>query len=225
MPDADLVLTSANVITLDPDQPRAGLVAIKGDRILLVGSNEELVQVKGAKTRVIDCQGKTAIPGFNDAHCHVFSFIRKLLSLDLSPAAVSSIADIKAVIHRHAQQTPRGTWLVGTGYNEFYLTEKRHPTRRDIDEVAADHPVVLTHRSLHACVLNSLALSLAGITGETPEPPGALIDRDLETGEPNGILFEMLGHIREKVLPPLSEADIEKGITPVSYTHLTLPTN
>ena len=212
MPAVDLVLKNANVVTMDSSQPGAELVAIQGDKILLVGDNEELKQVKGDKTRVIDCQGRTVAPGFNDAHCHIFSFIRKLLGFDLSPSSVISIGDIKAAIHHRVQNTPKGKWLTGTDYNEFYLTEERHPTRWDIDEVAPHHPVVLVHRSLHGCVLNSLALSLAGITLETPEPPGGLIDRDPNTGEPNGILFEMLGYIREKVMPPLSEEELLKGI-------------
>ena len=97
---ADLILKNANVITLDPNQPAAGLVAIKGDKVLLVVGNEEMEGVKGAETRVIDCQGKTVVPGFNDAHCHLFSFVRKLLSVDLSPPSVSSISDLKAVIRR-----------------------------------------------------------------------------------------------------------------------------
>jgi len=222
MPAADLILTNANVITMDSSQPMAELVAIKGDEVWLVTDNEELERVKGAATRVIDCQGRTLVPGFNDAHCHIFSFIRKLLSLDLSPSSVGSISDIKAAIHHQAQNTPKGKWLIGTGYNEFYLTEKRHPNRRDIDEVAPHHPVVLTHRSLHACVLNSLALSLAGITGETPEPPGGLIDRDLDTGEPNGILFEMVGYIREKVLPSLAEDEMLKGVSLANRHYLSL---
>ncbi len=221
MPTADLVLKNASVITMDYRQPRAELVAIKGDKIWLVAGNEELEQVKTAATRVIDCQGKTVVPGFDDAHCHVFSFIRKLLSLDLSPSSVASISDIKAAIHHRAQNTPRDKWLIGTGYNEFYLAEKRHPTRWDIDEVVPHHSVVLAHHSLHACVLNSLALSLAGISAETPEPPGGLIDRDLDTGEPNGILFEMLTYIREKVLPPLSEDEILKGIGLADYQYLS----
>ena len=192
---ADLILKNANVITLDPRQANAELVAIKGDKIWLVAGNEELESARGAKTRIIDCQGKAVVPGFNDAHCHIFSFIRKLLSLDLSPSSVSSIADIKAAIRHRAQNTPSGRWLTATGYNEFYLAEKRHPNRWDIDEVSPQHPVVLAHRSLHACVLNSLALSLAGITRETPDPVGGLIDRDLDTGEPIGLLLEMLGYI------------------------------
>ena len=223
MPAADLILKNANVITVDPEKPGAELVAIKGDKILLVGSNERLEEVRGARTKIIDCQEKTVVPGFNDAHCHIFSFIRKLLSVDLSPSSVSSIDDIKATIGRKAQNTPKGQWIAGTDYNEFYLTEKRHPTRRDIDEVAPGHPVVLSHRSLHACVLNSLALSLAGITRETPEPPGALIDRDLTDGEPNGLLFssEMVGHIREKVMPSLSEEELTRGATQANKHYLS----
>ncbi len=221
MPVADLVLKNANVITMNPGQPVAELVAITGDRISLLGSNEELTSVKGVKTKVIDCQRKTVLPGFNDAHCHVFSFIRKLLSLDLSPPSVSSITDIKAAISRQAQNTPPGRWIAGTGYNEFYLAENRCPTCWDIDEVAPHHPVVMAHRSLHACVLNSLALSLAGITKETPEPPGGVIDRDLDTGEPNGILFEMLGYIWEKVMPPLSEEELAKGVALANKHYLS----
>ncbi len=221
MPIADLILKNANVITMDPCQPRAELVASKGDRILLVASDDELEEIRGKKTRIIDCQGKTVVPGFNDAHCHILSFIRKLLSLDLSPSSVSSIADIKRAILRRAQSTPPGRWLTGTDYNEFYLAEKRHPTRGDIDEVAPHHPVVLAHRSLHACVLNSRALALAGITCETPDPPGGLIDRDLDTGEPSGLLFEMLGYIREKVLPPLSENELTRGIALANQHYLS----
>lgn len=209
---ADIVLKNADVITLDATQPSAELVAIGGDRIALVAGNDMLNTVSGAGTRIIDCAGRTVIPGFNDAHLHFFSLVRKLLSIDLSPPAVRSIADIKETIRSKASQVPPGTWLSGTDYNEFYLAEKRCPTRWDIDEDAPDHPVILSHRSLHACVLNSLALSLAGISNETPEPPGARIERDLVTGEPNGILVDMLGYIREKVLPPFSEAEFEEGV-------------
>lgn len=207
---------------MEPDQPIAELVAIKGDKILLVAGDKELELVRGARTRIIDCRGKTVVPGFNDAHCHLFSFIGKLLGIDLSPSSVSSISDIKAAIRYRAQNTPSGKWLSATGYNEFYLAEKRHPNRWDIDEVALNHPVVLAHRSLHACVLNSLALSLAGITAETSAPPGGLIDRDVNTGEPSGLLFGMLGYIRKEVMPSLSEEEMVKGITLANRHYLSL---
>ncbi|MBA7703946.1 Adenine deaminase [subsurface metagenome] len=158
MPVADLILKNANVITVDPAQPNAELVVVRGDRVLLVAGNEELDSVRGAKTRVIDCQGKTLVPGFNDAHCHIFSFIRKLLTIDLSPSSVNSISDIKAVIRRQAQNTPPRQWLTGTDYNDFYLAEKRHP---------------------------------------------------------------MMGCIREKVMPPLSEAEITEGITLANEHYLS----
>ena len=221
MSAADLIIKNANVMTMEPRQPSAELVAIEGDKILLVAGNEELESLRGAGTKIIDCQGKTVVPGFDDAHCHILSFIRKLLGLDLSPASVSSIDDIKTVIRYRAQKTPPGRWLTGTDYNEFYLAEKRHPTRWDIDEAVPHHPVALAHRSLHACVLNSLALSLAGITKETSDPPDGLIDRDPNTGEPSGLLFEMLGYIREKVLPPLSEDELTQGIALANQHYLS----
>jgi predicted amidohydrolase YtcJ len=204
---ADIVLKNASVITMDARQPVADLVAITGDKISFVGGSKELDSLAGAGTRVIDCGGRTVLPGFNDAHLHFFSLVQKLLSIDLSPPAVRSIVDIKEAIQRKAVNTPPGTWLRGTDYNEFYLAEKRCPTRWDIDEAAPDHPVILGHRSLHACVLNSLALSLAGINRETPEPSGARIERDLVTGEPNGIILNM-----QAVIPPFFEAQFEEGV-------------
>jgi hypothetical protein len=208
---ADIILKNARVITMDASRPVAELVAVTDDQISFVGSNKELDSLAGPGTRVIDCNGRAVLPGFNDAHLHLFSLIRKLLGIDLSPASVHSIADIKQAIRKKAANTPPGLWLSGTDYNEFYLEGKHCPTRWDLDGAAPDHPVVLSHRSLHACVLNSLALSLAGINAETPEPPGARIERDLSTGEPNGILIDMLSYIRSKVMPTLSEEELVEG--------------
>ncbi|HEY33440.1 MAG TPA: amidohydrolase [Dehalococcoidia bacterium] len=221
MPSADLVFRNANVITMAPVQPKAELVAVRGGKVWLVGSNDLLGDVRSSGTRVIDCQGRTLVPGFNDAHCHIFSFIRKLLSIDLSSPSIRSIADIKEIIAWQAQKTPPGQWIQATDYNEFYLAERRHLNRRDIDEVAPDHPVVISHRSLHACVLNSRALVLAGINRETPEPPGALIERDLTDGEPNGVLYEMLGIIREQVMPPWSEEELGEGMKLANRQYLS----
>jgi predicted amidohydrolase YtcJ len=221
VPEADLVFKNARVITMDRARPTAELVAVKGGRIMLVAGNDELGRVTGAVTKVVDCQGKCLVPGFNDAHCHIFALVRKLLSIDLSPSAVGSIADIKAAVGQRAKSTPPGNWITGADYNEFYLAEKRHPTRWDLDEVAPDHPVVLSHRSLHACVLNSLALELAGIGLETPEPPGGIIDRDPVSGEPTGILFEMLGYIRETVLPPLPDDELTGGMALANKYYLS----
>jgi predicted amidohydrolase YtcJ len=219
---ADLILKNARVITMDPSSPAAELVAVRGSKILAVAGKDALGEVRGRKSKIIDCQGKTVVPGFNDAHCHLLSFVRKRHSLDLSPSSVSSMADIKEAIRRRAEGLPPGTWLTATDYNEFYLAEKRHPNRRDLDEAAPHHPVALFHRSLHACVLNSMALSLAGINRETPEPPGALIERELDTGEPSGLLFEMVGYIMEGVVPPLSDDELAEGIASASEHYLAM---
>ncbi|MDP2919513.1 MAG: amidohydrolase [Dehalococcoidia bacterium] len=221
MPTADLILKNANVLTIDARQPSAQLVAVKNGRIAFVGGNDALSEWQGAGTKVIDCAGKTVLPGFNDAHCHIFSLIRKLLSIDLSVPSIKSIEDIKAVIRKRAEKVAPGEWIAATDYNEFYLAEKRHPTRWELDEAAPENPVVLSHRSLHACVLNSKALEMAGIHIATPEPPGTFIGRRTEDGEPNGLLVEMLGYIREKVMPPLEGEELEKGVRLANEDYLS----
>jgi len=222
MPSADLVLHNANVITMNPARPTAQLVAFRGDRILVVGDKERLGEVRGDKTRVVDCGGKTVVPGFNDTHCHFFGAIKKRRTIDLSQNSVKSIVEIKAAVRKRALNTSKGDWIIGSDYHEFYLAEKRHPNRRDLDEAATDHPVALFHRSLHACVLNSLALARAGITRETPEPRGGVIERELDTGEPSGRLFEMVGYIRQRVLPPLSESELAEAIASVNQHYLSM---
>jgi predicted amidohydrolase YtcJ len=216
----DLAILNAHIITLDESHPSAAALAVSGGKITCVGSNEEIKPFISAGTKVIDCSGQTVVPGFNDAHLHLFSLVRKLLSIDLSPPAVKSIADIKEAVRKKAAVTPPGTWLSGTDYNEFYLVEKRCPTRWDLDAAAPDHPVVISHRSLHACVLNSLALALAGITAETPEPPGARIERDLSTGEPNGILIDMVGYVRSQVMPTFTPGELDNGFALVNKLFL-----
>jgi len=206
---ADLILCNANVLTLNRRRPRAESVAVKRDKIVWVGRNADIELFTGKR---IDCGGKTVVPGFNDAHIHVMAYASNLLSIDCSPASVASIPDIQEKIGRAVQHAPRGTWIKGAGYNEFYLAEHRHPNRHDLDRVAPNHPVKLTHRSLHACVLNSLGLVLAGISVETPDPPGGLIDRELGTGEPSGLLFGMNSYLNEKVIPPLSEKELRRGV-------------
>jgi len=221
MPGADLILKNANVLTVDQVRPTASLVAVKSDRIVLVGENSDLESTKGPGSKIIDCQGRTVVPGFNDAHCHISSMVRKLLSIDLSPSSVRSIAEIKKILFMAAQNTPQGQWLLGTDYNDFYLDERRHPTRLDIDEIVPEHPVVLCHKSLHICVLNSYALGLAGISNDTEEPAGTTIERELDSGEPNGVLHEMLGYIRNEVMPPLSESELNDGIALANQHYLS----
>ena len=160
-----LLLINANVITLDRFRPKADWTAIEGDRIVGLGDKQELTLPGDGKAKIIDCGGKTVLPGFIDAHLHLLSFAESLVTLNLNPSfGAHSIADIQSKILSLTQDILQANWIRGKGYNEFYLAEKRHPNRWDLDKAAPNHPVKLTHRSGHAHVLNSLALKLVGIS-------------------------------------------------------------
>ena len=218
----DLILFNANVITLDPAMEKARLVTVKNGRIQAVSSNNALRDFRQKQTRLVNCEGKTLLPGFCDAHFHLWASASHLMTLDLSPRAnVSSITDMQAKIHELSKTLAPGSWIRASGYNEFYLAEKRHPTSSDLDKAAPDHPVKLTHRSCHAHVLNSLALKQAGISRYTPEPPGGLIDRYTDTGEPNGILFEMNDFLSVCV-PQISDNELNRGIRLLNQKLLSL---
>lgn len=213
-----LVLFNADVITMNPTQPRAELVAVEGERIVSVGDNRLLKSLERKATMSIDCGGRTLLPGFIDAHCHIHAYAESLVSLDLSPCSgANSISDIQHKIRKLCNIRPRGAWIKGKAYNEFFLAEKRHPNRWDLDEAASSHPVKLTHRSGHAHVLNSRALNLVGITEEMGDPPGGLIDRDIKSGKPTGILYGMGRYLAGRV-PPTENSVLEKGLALANQT-------
>lgn len=188
MVDADVVLFNGNVITVDGKKARAQGVAIKDGRILWVGTNEEVKQAIGRGTQVRDLKGMTVIPGFIESHNHTLMFGLGLSSIDLTK--VSSIEEIIALVKERAGKQKEGTWIIGVGYNQNELKEKRHPTREDLDKAAPKHLVSLRHTSAHGYVVNSLALAKAGITKETRDPEGGKIGKDGATGELTGLLFE-----------------------------------
>ncbi len=191
-----LVLLNANVLTMDPDSPRAEAVAISGDRIVAVGSGADIRGLASRDANVIDCQGRTLLPGFNDAHIHLPGLARRLTDLDCSPFRASSIVALQTLIREHAEGLPSGTWIRGFGYDDLQPTDRRHPDRHYLDYAAPRNPVWLQHRSGHASVLNSRALELANVHRETPDPSGGVIERDEITGEPTGVLLECESFLR-----------------------------
>ena len=218
---ASLVLRNANVITLELRRPSARTVYIHCGRILKVSGRDIDPAVTGPGTHVIDCTGKTIIPAFHDAHCHIPAYAESLLNIDVSPASVCSIVDIISTLKKAAASLPAGSWIRCAGYNEFYLAEKRHPTLQELDRAAPAHPVKLTHRSGHAHMLNSLALHLAGIGNESEEPPGGMIERDLDTGEPNGLLYGMGACLAQRI-PPAGDEEMDAAMTRAGKTPLSL---
>lgn len=207
-----LLLYNANVITLKPSLPRASWVSVSDGLIAEVDRGDPPRELFGRRdVRVVDCEGGTLIPGFHDAHCHVLATASALLAVDCSPGAVSSVVEIGEQLRRRADSSPPGAWVRGAGYNEFYLRERRHPDRHDLDAFVPDRPVRLAHRSGHAHVLNTRALELAGIRSDTPDPVDGVIERDPANGEPTGLLLEMGGYL-DGVVPPLTREELYEGV-------------
>jgi predicted amidohydrolase YtcJ len=208
----ELILINADVITLDPLSPRAKLVEIRGGKIASVGHDLKLDTSRCVNSQVIDCHGMTIMPGFIDTHIHLSSFAESFLTESLGPHNnIRSVSDIQTKIRQLSQEQPCGTWIRCGGYNEFYLAEKRHPNRWDLDSAISTHPVKLSHQTGHAHVLNSLGLKVTGISKDTPDPDGGIIDRDTRTGEPTGLLYGM-GSYLSKVVPPLDTHELDKGM-------------
>jgi predicted amidohydrolase YtcJ len=181
---ADIALIDANVRTMNPHQPLAQAIAIKKNRLLKVGTNQEIKKLIRKETQVFNLNGKTVVPGLIDTHIHVADFGRCLMWLDLS--AAQSIVEVQSILREKAKQTPKGKWIVGRGWNENNLKEKRALTKKDIDVAAPDNPVILYHGAAYLCAVNSKAIAKAGVTNKTVAPSGGTIDKTA-TGELTGI--------------------------------------
>ena len=212
--NADLILRGGEIITVNDRQPQAEAVAIRNGVILAVGDDRAVMKLKGLNTKVIDLGGKTLVPGFIDAHGHIFNAGVQSLAANLLAAPdgdVKDIASLQAKL-RAWQQGNTGRklgWIIGFGYDDSQLKEQRHPTRDDLDAVSTELPVLAVHQSAHLAVLNSKALQLAGITAASKDPPGGVIRRRPGTQEPSGVLEEMAFFSLMGILPKLSEADRE----------------
>lgn len=208
---ADLILYNGNILTMDPLHKKASFVAIKDNRIIAI-NNGNYHNFINDHTELIDCKGRTIIPGFIDPHFHLRSSAERYIVLNLEPSfGIRSIKDILWKVKNQTKNLPKGEWIIGKGYNEFYLDEKRHPNRWDLDQVSLEHPVKLTHRSGNAHVLNSFALKIVGISKDTPDPQDGLIERDLVTGEPTGVLYHM-GKLLSEKITAFEDEKIEPGI-------------
>ena len=220
MTNADLVLHNANVLTMANDSSNASIVAIVGERIAYVGDKKEFRYLVGARTKVIDCQGGTLLPGFHDAHCHLLGLVSKRAAINCEPPAVQSLSELQRTLGERAAQVRTGDWIRASGYHEFNLVERRHPTREELDLVTPRNPVSISHQSGHAHVLNTLALEKAGINSGTPDPREGVIERN-ENGEPTGLLLEM-GPFLDTVIPSQSLDTLEKTLQEVNRDFLSL---
>ncbi len=195
---ADTIFVNARVITVDPLHPAAQAFAIDNGRFTAVGTNAEIIKLKTASTKVIDLKGMTVTPGFNDAHLHpqaIFDENSPYYRVWLGSDRVKTMDDLVAALQRKAAITPAGKAINGYGYND--VTLGRHPNRHDLDKVSTTQPVSITHGSGHITVVNSFMLEAAGVTKETPDPPGGALDRDPD-GTPNGVVRESARSVLSK---------------------------
>ncbi|MDX3308657.1 amidohydrolase [Streptomyces sp. ME08-AFT2] len=202
-----LVLTGGQVLTVDGDFTVTEGVAMRGRDIVAVGSDVEMRALVGPGTRLVELGGRTVLPGINDSHLHgaAYGMTKPPFALDVGHPAVGSIADIAEAVGRAARAARPGDWIVGLGWDAGYLAEcladpRRFPHRRDLDAVAPDNPVCLTHFSSHLVWVNSAALRRCGVDADSVPPPGGVIDADPD-GRPAGILREAAQELVNVGLP------------------------
>jgi predicted amidohydrolase YtcJ len=218
--NVDTVIMNGKVITVDKNFSIKESIAVRDGWIVFVGTNEHVKKFIGKQTKVLDLKDKSILPGINDSHGHaaLYGGTRPPLALDLSSPTVKSIRDIVASLGAKVRTMHPGEWVRGFGWNPSFLEEcqidtKRYPTRWDIDAISPNHPVVFNDFSGHNLWVNSKALELSGISKDTPDPPGGIIVRAPETGEPTGIFREPSAQgLVMKVVPLLTKEEKRAAI-------------
>ncbi|MCA9833602.1 MAG: amidohydrolase [Thermomicrobiales bacterium] len=207
----NLLIHGGPILTMNPAQPDAEAIGIVQGKIVAVGALADVKAELGTRYETIDLQGRMATPGLYDAHAHIFGTGVAAGEIEVNADRVSSIAEIAALVKERAANTPTGAWIVAQGYDQENLAEKRHPNRHDLDAVAPDHPVIVMRTCHHIMAVNSLALKLAGIDANTPDPDDGTIDRD-EHGEPTGVLREKVMNWVRDAQPKMTDDEVLDAI-------------
>lgn len=192
----DTIYLGGEIVTVNDAQPTAEALAVKGRKIVAVGTAADVLKLKGEQTNVVDLQGKTLVPGFVDGHAHFLAFGSQAVGANLlapPDGSVNNIDDLVAKLQEFAKgpDVERTGWIFGVGYDDAVMAERRHPTRDDLDRVSQELPVMAVHISGHFCAVNSAGLKKIGYTAETPNPRGGVIRRRPGSNEPNGVLEEL----------------------------------
>ncbi|USG63423.1 amidohydrolase [Brevibacillus ruminantium] len=186
---ADVVFLNGQVITVDPQDQIVEAVAIRGNRIVATGRNEEVKQWIRASTQVYDLKGKSLLPGFNDAHLHITIYGTNKMGVDCKARGIDSIESLLAALKEQAARTPAGEWVRANGFHEDNMREKRFPTLQELEQVSGEHPVFVMRTCAHHSIVNRQALQRAGFDESTPDPRGGRLQRD-EQGNLTGLLIE-----------------------------------
>lgn len=219
---ADLVISGGKIITVNPRDDVAEAVAVFRDRIVAVGTADEIAPLIGNNTQVISLKGQTVLPGFIEPHTHFMLYGIWLSWVDAKTPPNKNIPQLLERLRKKAAETPKGEWILAYGIEDSGLEEKRWPTRGELDSVVPDHPLFIKHRSGHSCVVNSRALQLAGMTESTPQPEGGHIDRDPMTGRLTGVLREKAAFKPVEALLPIPTKDqMKKGVISAGRIYAT----
>ena len=206
---ADLVFVGGDIYTMDAENARATAVAIRGQHIIAVGSDETIARHVGKGTRIVDLQGRTLTPGLSDAHCHLYGLGKSLESVNLRDV---KSADAAAQLVFEASKTLEpGEWVTGRGWDQNLWEGQNFPEKATLDAVLPKRPVALRRVDGHALWANSAALALAGVDSKTTDPAGGTIERDAK-GNPTGVFIDNAMSLVERKLPKPSEAVIKRRI-------------
>jgi predicted amidohydrolase YtcJ len=208
--EVDLIFANGNIYTVNEQQPRAEAIAVKNQRIVFVGSNEDAKKFRGNETRIVDLGGRTVVPGFTDSHCHIFGIGGREINLNLE--GTNTLEDFLAKVKERVAKAERGKWVTGRGWIETFWKPAQFPSREDLDKVAPDNPVFLTRADGHAAIANTAALNIAKIDKSTPNPFGGEILKDKPTGEPTGILLDSAMDLVVKSIPRPTDAEPEQAL-------------
>jgi hypothetical protein len=211
---ANLVFVNGQVITVDSNNRIAQAVAVSANRIVAVGTNDDVKPFIGLNTNVIDLKGKSLLPGFIDSHIHLTLLGTNKRAVNCKAAHIRSIADILKDLKELAAKTPKGEWVRAFGFNESAIAEQRYLTRWELDSVSVDHPILVVRTCAHNSIANSTALARAGITPNTPDPEGGRIVRDAN-GTPTGVLIET-AHMNMFELAKYTDDELRSGMAAAS---------
>jgi hypothetical protein len=210
---ADVIVVHARIYTVNPQQPWAEALAVRGDRIVAVGDKAAIEAYRGSSTKMIDAQGRLLLPGFTDCHIHFMDGSLGLTRVDLNGAG--TVAEIQKRVREYAANHPNEPWIQGMGWTYPTFKPSGLPDKKVLDEVVADRPVFLVGFDGHSSWANSKALAMAGIDRKTPDPPNGKIVRD-EKGEATGALKEAAGDLIDAKIPKPTRAQrldaLRKGI-------------
>ncbi len=204
------IFYNGTILTQNKNQPLASAMLIDGDRIIAVGNDADIFKQKTSGTKSIDLKGSTILPGFNDAHIHVWK-VGQLESFIIDLRGIKSIEALQKKVKALADKLPAGTWITGRGFNEQVLEDKRMPVKEDLDAINTQHPIYLIRTCAHIAAVNTLALQKANINSSAVAPSGGVIGKT-ESGELTGIFYETALGLITKHIPPPSHSDYQQMI-------------